>query len=61
MGIEASIVAIIVCTAAGLAVLVEVHRRGLIVPPYWRRPELRDAAVDERSDEWPPVRVRAES
>ena len=61
MGIEASIVAIIVCTAAGLAVLVEVHRRGLIVPPYWRRPEPRDAAVDERSDEWPPVRVRAES
>ena len=56
MGIEASIVAIIVCTAAGLAVLVEVHRRGLIVPPCWRRLELRDAAVDERSDEWPPVR-----
>ena len=38
MGVEGSIVAIIVCTAAGLAVLVEVHRRGLIVPPCWRRP-----------------------
>ena len=42
MGIEASVVAIIVCTAAGLAVLVAVHRRGLIVPPCWRRPA-RDA------------------
>ena len=38
MGIEASVVAIIVCTAAGLAVLVAVHRRGLIVPPCWCRP-----------------------
>ena len=44
MGIEASVVAIIVCTAAGLAVLVAVHRRGLIVPPCWCRPA--QAALD---------------
>lgn len=29
-------VAIVVCTAVGLAVLVAVRRRGLIVPPCWR-------------------------
>ena len=38
MGIEASVVAIIVCTAAGLAMLLAVRRRGLVVPPCWRRP-----------------------
>ena len=38
MGVEGSIVAVLLCTTAGLAVLVAVHRRGLIVPPCWRRP-----------------------
>ena len=44
MGIEASVVAIIVCTAAGLAMLLAVCRRGLVVPPRWHRPP--QAALD---------------
>ena len=42
MGIEGSVVAVVLCAASGLAVLVAVRRRGLIVPPCWRRPA-RDA------------------
>ena len=38
MGVEGSIVAVLLCTTAGLAMLVAVHRRGLIVPPCWCRP-----------------------
>ena len=37
MGIEASVVAVIVCMAAGVAMLLAVRRRGLVVPPCWRR------------------------
>ena len=37
-------VAIVLCTAVGLAVLVAVRWRGLIVPPCWRRPA--QAALD---------------
>lgn len=37
MGVEGSVVAVIVCTAAGAAMAVTAHRRGLIVPPVWRR------------------------
>ena len=48
MGIEGSLVAVVLCTTAGLAVLLAVRRRGLIVPPCWRRPVLNDTA-DERS------------
>ena len=44
MGIEGSVVAIIVCTAAGLAMLLVVRRRGLVVPPFWYRPA--QAALD---------------
>ena len=44
MGIEASVVAVIVCTAAGVAMLLAVRRRGLVVPPCWRRPP--QAALD---------------
>ena len=44
MGIEASVVAVIVCTAAGLAMLLAIRRRGLVVPPCWRRPP--QAALD---------------
>lgn len=45
MGIEGSVVATLLCTAAGLAVLVAVHRRGLVVPPCWHRPA--QAALDD--------------
>ncbi|EHM95543.1 hypothetical protein HMPREF0975_00407 [Actinomyces sp. oral taxon 849 str. F0330] len=38
MGVEGSIVAVLLCTTAGLAMLLAVYRRGLIVPPCWRRP-----------------------
>ena len=44
IGIEGSVVAIIVCTAAGVAMLLAVRRRGLVVPPRWRRPP--QAALD---------------
>ena len=44
MGIEGSVVAVIVCTAAGVAMLLAVRRRGLVVPPCWRRPP--QAALD---------------
>ena len=44
MGIEASVVAVIVCTAAGVAMLLAVRRRGLVVPPFWHRPP--QAALD---------------
>lgn len=37
MGIEASVIAIAVCLAAGLALLALAHRRGMIVAPSWRR------------------------
>lgn len=37
MGIEGSIITILLCTAAGAAMLVVVRRRGLIVPPRWHR------------------------
>ncbi len=47
MGIEGSLVAIVLCTAAGVAMLVAVRRRGLIVPPRWRRPA-GDSAVERR-------------
>ena len=36
-GLEASIVAVLVGTAAGIVMLVMAHRRGLIVPPIWKR------------------------
>ncbi len=45
MGIEGSVVAIVLCTVAGLAVLAAVHRRGLIVPPSWRRPAAPSSSV----------------
>lgn len=37
MGVEGSAVAVVICTAAGAAMAVIAHRRGLIVPPVWRR------------------------
>ena len=38
IGIEASVVAVVLCTAAGVAMLLAVRRRGLVVPLRWRRP-----------------------
>mgnify|MGYP000871820340 FL=1 len=37
MGVEGSLVAVVICTAAGLVMAVAAHRRGLILPPAWRR------------------------
>ncbi|WP_244924953.1 CPBP family intramembrane glutamic endopeptidase [Actinomyces bowdenii] len=37
MGLEGSLVAVLLCTAVGVAMMVEVRRRGLIVAPLWRR------------------------
>ena len=36
-GMEASLVALLVCTAAGVAILIMAVRRGSIVKPSWRR------------------------
>jgi uncharacterized protein len=36
-GLEASLVAFVVCTATGVALLVAALRRGNVVPPFWRR------------------------
>jgi uncharacterized protein len=36
-GLESSMVAFLLCTATGLAMLFMVVRRGNIVPPYWQR------------------------
>jgi hypothetical protein len=36
-GPEASIVAVLVCFAAGVALLVRAHRRGRFLRPFWRR------------------------
>ena len=37
MGVEGSVVAVVICMAAGAAMAVTAHRRGLIVLPVWRR------------------------
>lgn len=36
-GAEASLPAMIICTAFGIGLLVLAHRRGRFVPPFWRR------------------------
>ncbi len=36
-GVEASVVAFAVCTAAGIALLLMAHRRGRFIAPFWRR------------------------
>ena len=36
-GVEASLIAFAVCTAAGIALLVQAHRRGNFIAPHWRR------------------------
>lgn len=37
MGVEGSVITVVVCTAAGVAMAVTAYQRGLIVPPVWRR------------------------
>jgi membrane protease YdiL (CAAX protease family) len=36
-GVESSVLALVVCTATGIVMLVMAHRRGLVVPPIWKR------------------------
>ncbi len=36
-GLEASVVAVLVCTAAGVVMLAMAIRRGNVVPPFWQR------------------------
>jgi membrane protease YdiL (CAAX protease family) len=37
-GVESSVLALVVCTTAGIVMLVMAARRGKIVPPIWKRP-----------------------
>lgn len=37
-GVESSVLALVVCTTTGIAMLVMATRRGKIVPPIWKRP-----------------------
>ncbi len=36
-GVESSVLALVLCTGTGIAMLVMAHRRGKIVPPVWKR------------------------
>jgi hypothetical protein len=36
-GLESSVIAFALCTATGTVLLIMAFRRGLIVPPYWKR------------------------
>jgi membrane protease YdiL (CAAX protease family) len=36
-GVESSVLALVACTSVGIVMLVMAHRRGLIVPPMWKR------------------------
>lgn len=36
-GVESSVLALLLCTTTGVVMLVMAHRRGLIVPPKWKR------------------------
>jgi membrane protease YdiL (CAAX protease family) len=35
-GVEASVLALVLCSTTGIVMLVMAHRRGLIVPPFWK-------------------------
>ena len=37
-GVESSLLALVICTTAGIVVLAMAVRRGTIVPPIWNRP-----------------------
>lgn len=36
-GVESSVLALLMCTSTGIVMLVMAHRRGLVVPPIWKR------------------------
>lgn len=36
-GVESSVLALLLCTSTGIVMLVMAHRRGLVVPPIWKR------------------------
>lgn len=36
-GLESSVLALVLCTATGIVMLVMAHRRRLVVPPMWKR------------------------
>lgn len=36
-GVESSVLALVLCTGTGIAMLVMAHRRGKMVPPVWKR------------------------
>ena len=36
-GLESSVLALVLCTTTGIVMLVLAHRRGLVVPPVWKR------------------------
>jgi uncharacterized protein len=36
-GVESSVLALVLCTTTGIVMLVMAHRRGLVVPPIWKR------------------------
>ncbi|QNQ07825.1 CPBP family intramembrane glutamic endopeptidase [Sphingomonas alpina] len=44
-GAEASLPAVILCTAFGIALLVVAHRRGRFVAPFWMRPKPDQSAA----------------
>ena len=36
-GVESSVLALVLCTTTGIVLLVMATRRGLVVPPVWKR------------------------
>lgn len=45
-GVESSVLALVACTATGVVMLVMAQRRGLIVPPAWKRGNGRGGAPE---------------
>lgn len=37
-GLESSVLALVACTSTGIVMLIQAHRRGLVVAPIWKRP-----------------------
>ena len=50
-GVESSVLALVLCTTTGIVMLVMAHRRGLIVPPIWKRNGSSDRTRDRLSSE----------
>jgi hypothetical protein len=49
LGAEGSIVAVLICLGAGIALVIRARQKGHIVPPYWKRQSIARplAAVEE--------------